>query len=131
METGQIIATSKSLLQQMQGTCFEQLSLNKPSSLFEAINMMKIVSKISPLVGNLFEIDAAERLRAEPSLSALGEWVRQDPDFPDVILNWPKNEKIGFEIKAWFPMATEITGRFKDSQSAFLNDHIHVVPDQS
>jgi len=127
MRINQIITVSKNLLQQMQGTCFEQLVLNKPGSIFEAINMMKIVSKVSPLVGNLFEIDAVERLRTEPSLSTLGEWIRQDPDFPDVVLDRSGEEKVGYEIKAWFPMSTEITGRFKDSQSAFLNNHIQVV----
>lgn len=33
----------------------------------------------------------------------------------------------GFEIKAWFPMATEITARFKDSQTHFVRDNTYVT----
>ena len=33
----------------------------------------------------------------------------------------------GFEIKAWFPLATEITARFRDSQNHFTQDNIHVA----
>lgn len=33
----------------------------------------------------------------------------------------------GFEIKAWFPLATEITARFKDSQSHFLLNNTYVA----
>jgi len=41
----------------------------------------------------------------------------------------------GFEIKAWFPLATEITARFKDSQNHFRQDQTSVcmlawLPDQ-
>jgi hypothetical protein len=43
--------------------------------------------------------------------------------------------KPGFEIKAWFPLATEITARFKDSQNHFKDDQTNVcmlawLPDQ-
>ena len=34
---------------------------------------------------------------------------------------------IGIEIKAWFPLATEITGRFKESQLHLKNKKIDVV----
>src|SRR5690606_30983001 len=33
----------------------------------------------------------------------------------------------GFEIKAWFPLATEITARFKDSQNHFTQDQTYVA----
>jgi hypothetical protein len=33
----------------------------------------------------------------------------------------------GIEIKAWFPFATEITARFKDSATAFAADNIDVA----
>ena len=48
--------------------------------------------------------------------NGIGEWIRQDPGFPDALF---KSSIIqpnpGIEIKAWFPFATEITARFKDS----------------
>ena len=58
----------------------------------------------------------------------LGNWKRQDPGFPDAIFD---SEIIfpnpGIEIKTWFPFATEITARFKDSVSHFANDQINVA----
>lgn len=33
----------------------------------------------------------------------------------------------GLEIKAWFPLATEITARFKDSQNHFVADNTYVA----
>jgi hypothetical protein len=66
----------------------------------------------------------------------LGEWKRQDPGFPDIIFESPTvNPTPGFEIKAWFPLATEMTARFKDSQNHFKEDQTDVcvlawLPDQ-
>jgi len=65
-----------------------------------------------------------------------GVWIRQDPGFPDTIF---KSKTItpnpGIEIKTWFPFATEITARFKDSIVHFAEDQINValiawLPDQ-
>ena len=57
-----------------------------------------------------------------------GEWIRQDPGFPDALF---KSDIImpnpGIEIKAWFPFATEITARFKDSVTMFSQDNIDVA----
>ena len=59
--------------------------------------------------------------------ASLGQWKRQDPGFPDVIFEGNIVPAPGFEVKAWFPMATEITGRFKDSQNRFTRDQTQVV----
>jgi len=88
MNANQVVEAASNLLRGMEGHRFEQLTIHKPDSMFEAINMVKITSKVSSLVGNLFEIDAAEMLAAHPVLGKLGPWIRQDPDFPDVLLNW-------------------------------------------
>ena len=57
----------------------------------------------------------------------MGEWIRQDPGFPDALF---KSNTIspnpGIEIKAWFPFATEITARFKDSITIFSQDNIDI-----
>jgi hypothetical protein len=127
MEPNEVITVASEFLSGLEGHLFKQVSLHKPTTMFEALNMLKIVSKISALVGNLFEIDAVEALKGHEHLGGLGEWIRQDPDFPDVLLNWEANVKPGFEVKAWYPMSTEITGRFKDSQHAFIEDATHVV----
>jgi len=127
LDANDVVRRASDCLERMVGHQFEQLTIHKPTSMFEALNMVKITSKISSLVGNLFEIDAAEALSADTTLGQLGDWIRQDPDFPDVLLNWNKDVKPGFEVKAWYPMSTEITGRFKDSQNAFVNDNTYVA----
>src|SRR5208282_1094441 len=66
-------------------------------------------------------------LNHQPEYKELGVWKRQDPGFPDTIFIAPTISPIpGFEIKAWFPMATEITARFKDSQTHFKHDQTNV-----
>ncbi len=57
-----------------------------------------------------------------------GEWKRQDPGFPDALfLSDTILPNPGIEIKAWFPFATEITARFKDSVTLFTPNHINMA----
>ena len=56
------------------------------------------------------------------------EWRRQDPDFPDAALFASgKPVGAGFEVKAWYPMATEMTGRFRESQNLLAGKDIRLV----
>ena len=75
----------------------------------------KIVSKLSPMVGNLLEARIIQVLdeEAEHGFS----WRRQDPGFPDAVLvdNEGNLTGSGFEVKAWFVHSTELTGRFRES----------------
>ena len=52
--------------------------------------------------------------------------MRQDPGFPDTIFLGSVSPTPGLEIKAWFPLATEITARFKDSRDHFTQDQTYV-----
>jgi hypothetical protein len=99
------------------------------------VNLAKVVSKLSPLLGNLIEFNTVEFLNDQRAFRGLGTWKRQDPGFPDTIFEGSVSPTPGFEIKAWFPLATEITARFKDSQNHFLYDQTNVcmlawLPDQ-
>ncbi len=78
------------------------------------------------MLGNLIEFNTVEFLNEQKEFQALGTWKRQDPGFPDAIFEGKVNPFPGFEIKAWFPLATEITARFKDSQSHFTQDQTNV-----
>ncbi|WP_218673558.1 hypothetical protein [Pseudomonas sp. ABC1] len=114
-------------LQSMAGHDFDVLTVSQPISPEAAVNLSKIISKLSPLVGNLIEFNTVEFLNDQPDFSGFGSWLRQDPGFPDTIFQgavWPTP---GFEIKAWFPLATEITARFKDSQNHFSQDQTYVA----
>ena len=86
-----------------------------------------IVSKLSPLVGNLIEFNSCEYLNDQEGFAEFGKWQRQDPGFPDTIFMGTVTPIPGFEIKAWFPLATEITARFKDSQNHFTQDQTYVA----
>jgi hypothetical protein len=122
-----IIHIVNSQIQNLPNQIFDILSISKPKSIMEAINLSKIVSKLSPLVGNLIEFRMVEFLNEITELKNIGTWKRQDPGFPDTIFNSPIQPAPGFEIKAWFPLATEITARFKDSQNYFYADQTYVL----
>ncbi len=135
-DTWEVLASASLHLQGLSGHVFDVLTISKPISPDAAVNLSKVVSKLSPLVGNLIEFNTVEFLNHQPEYQELGEWKRQDPGFPDAIFVAPTiSPTPGFEIKAWFPLATEITARFKDSQRHFKHDQTRVcmlawLPDQ-
>lgn len=127
MKTKAIIDLASGHLQGLIGHEFDVLEVIKPVSPEAATNLAKIISKLSPLVGNLIEFNTCEFLNDQVEYKGLGNWLRQDPGFPDTIFQGKVKPTPGFEIKAWFPLATEITARFKDSQNHFLDDQTYVV----
>jgi hypothetical protein len=112
-------------LEDLTGHVFDVLEVSKPISAAAAVNLSKIVSKLSPLLGNLIEFNTVEFLNKQEDFSGVGKWRRQDPGFPDTVFDGVSPTP-GFEIKAWFPLATEITARFKDSQAHFIHDNTYV-----
>ena len=127
MNTQDIISIASSHLQSLPGHLFDIISISKPPSIDSAQNLSKIISKLSPLVGNLIEFNIVDYLNTNLNLKNIGHWVRQDPGFPDTIFSSEILPTPGFEVKAWFPLATEITARFKDSQNHFIEDQTHVA----
>lgn len=127
MDTKTVIAAASRHLGRLGGTTLDVLTIARPTSLGAAMNLAKIVSKLSPLLGNMIEFSTVDLLNEQPEFAGYGRWKRQDPGFPDAIFEGSIRPTPGFEIKAWFPLATEITGRFKDSQEHFAEDHIHVA----
>lgn len=117
----------RSTLSSLTGTIFDVLTISRPQSVDEIVNLSKIVSKLSPIMGNLIEFKTTDFLNASNSFKGHGIWKRQDPGFPDIILDGDIEPAPGLEIKAWFPLATEITGRFKDSQTRFVNDEVDLA----
>jgi hypothetical protein len=127
MNTQDVIRLASLHLENLSGNTFDILNVSKPSSIDAAINLTKIISKLSPLVGNLIEFNIVEFLNNFYELKDFGKWKRQDPGFPDAIFEGKILPTPGFEVKAWFPLATEITARFKDSQNHFLEDQTYVA----
>jgi hypothetical protein len=127
LKSDKVIDIVNSKIQVLPSQVFDILSISKPQNIPEAVNLSKIISKLSPLVGNLIEFRMVEFLNEIQELKNIGVWKRQDPGFPDTIFDSKITPAPGFEIKAWFPLATEITARFKDSQNYFYNDQTYVL----
>lgn len=127
MNTAEVIAVASTHLQGLVGHRFDVLEVAKPVSPEAAVNLAKIVSKLSPMVGNLIEFNAIEYLNDIPEFAGHGEWQRQDPGFPDNVFVGTVQPTPGLEIKAWFPLATEITARFKGSQSQLAAGNTYVA----
>ena len=126
-----ILASANNTIQELTNQRVDLIEINTPATEADAIQLAKIISKIasklSPLLGNLFEFGIVNALNANNT--GEGTWVRQDPGFPDArfISNLFPDKNIGVEIKAWLPLSTEITGRFKDSEVILAEDTIDVA----
>lgn len=127
MNTRDVLEIAGKQLHGLKGHTFDLLTLSQPVSVDAAVNLAKIISKLSPLLGNLIEFNTVEFLNATKQFQAHGTWKRQDPGFPDAVFDGSVVPIPGFEIKAWFPLATEITARFKDSQNHFIGNNTNVV----
>lgn len=126
-ELDDILTSASHHLRSLSGHVFDLLTISKPISSDAAVNLSKVISKLSPLLGNLIEFNTVEFLNSKPEYQELGKWYRQDPGFPDTIFLGPTIRPTpGFEIKAWFPLSTEITARFKDSQNHFKEEQTNV-----
>lgn len=122
----EILETASNKIDSIRGQVLEVLSIARPPDVEYAKNLAKILSKVSPLIGNMIELTIVNMLN-ELDWQGLGKWKRQDPDFPDTIFEGSIDPNPGIEIKTWFPLATEITARFKDSILRFTHDHINVA----
>lgn len=126
MNTQDVIRLASQYLDNLSGHSFDVLDISKPVTVNAAVNLAKVISKLSPLLGNLIEFNTVEFLNKQNEFAEFGTWHRQDPGFPDTIFVGIQPTP-GLEIKAWFPLATEITARFKDSQNHFQFDQTYVA----
>ncbi len=127
MNTQDVIRVASQYLDHLSSHTFDVLEVSKPVTVDAAVNLSKVISKLSPLVGNLIEFNTVEFLNQQNEFAEFGNWQRQDPGFPDTIFVGTVQPTPGLEIKAWFPLATEITARFKDSQNHFRFDQTYVA----
>lgn len=127
MGSKEILDDASKLIAGLKGHRFELLELGRPPTPQFAFEFLKLVSKLSPMLGNLLEYRVVEHLNESITYPIAGKWERQDPGFPDAIFRASIESPPGFEIKAWFPLATEITGRFRESQKRLQGAHINVV----
>ncbi len=103
------------------------VTLGKPRDEIEAIGLSRVVSKLSPIIGNLLEYEVASKLNSLGNIPKNTKWIRQDPGFPDTTLEGFEGLTPGIEIKTWFPLATEITARFRETQTHLTDNNIHIA----
>ena len=124
-----IIAEMQRAEKELMGLVDESLSSVSMSKMTakDAALLGRIVSKLSPLVGNLLEAEIVNFLASSAGRGL--EWRRQDPEFPDAGLFRRQSGTLeaGFEIKAWYVPSTEITARFRESSNLLAGRDIRVV----
>ena len=125
--TREVLSIARAHLEGLAGHEFEILDISAPKYVAGAVELAKVISKLSPLLGNLIEINTVEILNQVDELKAWGTWKRQDPGFPDTVYEGRIRPRPGIEIKAWCPLATEITARFRDSRAHFVDGNIDVA----
>ncbi|MDR2673159.1 MAG: hypothetical protein LBC35_07800 [Coriobacteriales bacterium] len=127
MDQRDVLAIARLELAALTDELINVVDITRPYSMDYAKQLSKVISKLSPLIGNMIEFSTVDILNRY-DWGDEGRWVRQDPGFPDASF---LSERIvpnpGIEIKAWFPFATEITARFKDSITMFSDDNIDVA----
>lgn len=124
--TRKILTKAEAIIFNLEGQTLDVLEVTKPPDIQYARHLAKVISKLSPLVGNMIEFSIVSLLN-ETEWSEQGQWIRQDPGFPDTLFDGSVIPKPGIEVKTWFPLATEITARFKDSVHHFVEDQTDVV----
>jgi hypothetical protein len=122
-----VLTTAGLMIDSLDGQTLDVLTITKPPDMEYARHLARVVSKLSPLIGNMIEFSIVSILNKQDWTRYNGSWDRQDPGFPDTIFNWDKVIKPGIEVKTWFPLATEVTARFKDSQSHFQYNQTNVA----
>lgn len=120
-----VLIEATKIIKSMKGQKLKILELYKPLNDEDAMQLVKTVSKLSPLLGNHIEYMVIKQLNNVKWISD-GIWMRQDPGFPDAIFVGSITPAPGIEIKTWFPFSTEITARFKDSSKFFEMDQTFV-----
>lgn len=127
MDTNRVLGQAYTLLDGLSGEVLPVIEIIKPTSTAYALQLVKIVSKLSPLVGNLVELALVEMLNQRGVWPSGGQWVRQDPGSPDALYVGDIDPAPGIEIKTWFPLATEITARFRESQQRLAANQTALV----
>lgn len=127
MDTSTVLLQASKALGDLKDQIIDVLTIHKPKDLEYAKHLPRVVSKLSPLVGNMLEYSIVNYLNTVDDFMKYGKWVRQDPGFPDTLFIGSIKPKPGIEIKTWFPLATEVTARFKDSQSHFNASQTNVA----
>lgn len=122
----EILAQAATQAFAMRGQTMDVMEISSPDEVEYAIHLARTVSKLSPLLGNTLEYRLVSLLNKQTG-TTLGKWQRQDPGFPDAVYVGDMQPQPGIELKSWFPLATEITARFKEGSVNLADNEIDVA----
>lgn len=122
----EVLRTANEVIYGLKGSVMDVLDISKPPDVEYAQHLARVVSKLSPILGNMIEFNIVSLLN-EVQWPYEGKWIRQDPGFPDTVFQGAVQPIPGIEVKTWFPFATEITARFRESILHFEEDQTEVA----
>lgn len=117
---------AEGLLKSLVGSTIDTITINSLDTA-DAPFLALVISKLSPIIGNLLERSIIELLTHKEADGM--RWVRQDPGFPDALLvnSDGSSTNSGYEVKAWYTLSTELTGRFRESVNLLQPRDVRVV----
>lgn len=74
MNTQDVIRLASQYLDNLSGHTFDVLDISKPVTVDAAVNLAKVISKLSPLLGNLIEFNTVEFLNKQNEFFEFGKW---------------------------------------------------------
>ena len=84
MDYQDILARAKQELVALDSHLIDVVDIKRPPNLEYAKQLAKVISKLSPLLGNMIEFSTVDLLN-EHDWDEYGKWIRQDPGFPDAL----------------------------------------------
>lgn len=75
MNTQDVIILASRYLDNLSGHIFDVLDISKPITIEAAVNLAKVISKLSPLVGNLIEFNSVEFLNKQNEFFEFGKLI--------------------------------------------------------
>lgn len=120
------MARAEKVLASLAGSEVPAVTINS-LDVTDAPFLGRINSKLSPIIGNLLERQISELLTVDADEGM--HWIRQDPDFPDALLvdGESRSTLSGYEVKAWYVLSTELTGRFRESVNLLERKNIRIA----
>ena len=117
---------AEELLKSLVGSAVPAVTINSLEAT-DAPFLGRINSKLSPIIGNLLERQISDLLTEDADAGM--HWVRQDPEFPDALLTDETGASTdsGYEVKAWYVLSTELTGRFRESVNLLQGRNIQLA----
>jgi hypothetical protein len=76
LNTSDVIAIASEFLNELRGHEFDVIDVSKPVTVRSALFLSTVISKLSPLVGNLIEFNIAEFLNGKEEFEGFGDTTR-------------------------------------------------------